>query len=512
MLNSFGNVPLGIHIDLFIQPHRIPEDEWKEVYKESLQIIKFAHLMDSYRPKGSDHFYAQETRHIDNIYDRGFGGWKTHGSMATGSNMDCFCLFDDIDYYRELVPNDENDHHILDEFLNELEPHGYIKIWDSATNGEDAHIYLLAVACLICDRFPNATHVCGDITCEQMEYVHKWLSLGLDIPIEKPLYIRPAGLIAALREAGIPEDELLFNFFALNLCKYNRALGVELEKEVGIELVRKHYLEELMPYEDENGNTFVWAWVVREYLSLGFDFEMLCKTVMTDIDGCHVQPEDFMRMLLDMKLHLPKPEGNSNVIYYDTSKVPDCKIRSSPLITRIVRAHIPLADIEAVFSKVLGAPFSAAEILQDRDYALPTGGILSEAQKAERRFMDFRERKLYDINSRSELMNYTSWSEVEPTLRQEVIDFFRELQSNYETPYHVLSMDAEGRRDWFNKNYNILITEDVEKEIYLHCNNDEYIRPFIALYASRGDRVLRHVALFNPVFRAAFWELAKQEL
>jgi hypothetical protein len=93
-------------------------------------------------------------------------------------------------------------------------------------------------------------------------------------------------------------------------------MGEYLRAQFKPETFENYYREKLKPFRKMEKSLYLNRATVKEYLTMGYDLQTLCRLVMTDPEGNQISPEDWMRELLTMKLH--QPEKNTE----DYTKAP----------------------------------------------------------------------------------------------------------------------------------------------------------------------------------------------
>ena len=97
-------------------------------------------------------------------------GMEIKGELVTGSTMETHFIPRTFGVERPVADIGES---MLTFYLDEPEQYGLTQpdaawILYNKTQGTPAHIYLLAIACIFCDAFPDATSLTGDITAGQV--------------------------------------------------------------------------------------------------------------------------------------------------------------------------------------------------------------------------------------------------------------------------------------------------------------------------------------------------------
>jgi hypothetical protein len=535
---------MGIFIQLHIAPERIEPKAWKDVYKESLQIVKaFPFLM---RVQGEDGcYYAKRSEHTKNL-DKGYSGWGSDGDMRDGPNTEYYQLIDDIQYYRERCGRygvEDSAGEVLLDALRDGSgegryPQQTIDIWGNKSQGKLSHIPLLAVACLICDRFPDAAFVDGDISAGQCRRAVRWANERLKQPIRVPTTADMERLLPRLKAAIPDELECLKSFFEVSLEGKNAKVGAFLQKEFSPETMAAYWREELKPYHREDG---IDRRNMREYLVLGLDFPTLCRLAMTDPEGNRLPPEEFMRELLKCKLHVPSKEtwdySKTSRERGDDESVDDVEdlLRKAWMSmfggsNRNVDAYLPLEKICQGFQAALGTDFDAVGLAK---------GILQEDKPDEesaqsvfyddpnsvfqQRIEEVKEKQKveaeYDISRIEDLMDFCqyedgSYSSVMPRIDEWMVKNAQALRGFAEETWDEFSaLDAEGRAKWFRDYYRILIPEKLHKKILENIMDDDYIRLYTAAYRidcrDNDIHTLAHALLWNEDLLRYYWDRAE---
>ena len=290
-------------ITLNIQPHRIDSSQWKAVYEETLLLLPHCPFMDSYRPEDSKHYYACRTRHRENLFGCGCGGWQVHGDLISGRQMPSCCLYDDIEYYKNKIERPEPDAGIFHAALNPKEKCGILRIWDADTVGFELQHYLLGIAILICDRLPDAAAITATASPAEFESSADWVNSFWEKPVS-PLYMHNIPkLFSNLRNVGIAEDRLFSEIYNI----YSKDADSETGKAILDNLEFEHILncvEGELTCASRHDYLSLSAYLIRFYLNCGFPFEPLCQRLFMGPCGLGAFPEAFARMLLGMKLHI----------------------------------------------------------------------------------------------------------------------------------------------------------------------------------------------------------------
>lgn len=529
---------MGIFINLSIVPDRISAGKWSEVYRETLILLEHFPFLDRVKAENG-YYYAARAKHCIDVNDC-YAGWHVAGDMCTGSTMESFCLIDDIAYYQNKTRMYEaNDQDIL---LNDLSSEIMVEgpptawVWGAKTQGRPAHLYLLAIGCLICHRFPNAALVSGDISAAQCHKAVEWANQYLGSPIDVPVTADAARLLPRLLSSGLKECDILAAFYQLTLEPCHGEMGDYLRANLPEQIIEQYYKQELQPRERSENKLYLKRSAVKEYLGLGFDLSTLCRMVLIDTDGNKLQPRELMKVLLEMKLHVPFDEK----VLYDFVSSP--KDRGSAEIetvnglmlsalfaihggrNRNVAAYIPLEEIVFTFESVVGiGDYNAmvAELLEEIE--------ASKAYKHQNELYDgansiYREEKQrcemetdeaqYDIVRREDVISYCEGNTIEPGIHAGLLNYAKQLREIGEKNYasYVKGLDEVTRKEFFHKSCRVLIPKEIEDMFFAKIMEDKYIVRYVGLYSVEvPDSVSWAIRgfLWNPELLDHYWAIAE---
>lgn len=534
---------MGVFLNLSIVPDRISSEEWFAVYQETLILLEKFPFLDSVKA-GNGYCYAAQSAHRENVLED-YAGWCVVGDMHNGSHMESFFLISDIGYYKKKVHECEtNKQDILCCGLSEelkVEEPPSVWVWGAKTQGQPAHLGLLAIGCLLCHRFPDAAYVHGDISAAQCQRSVEWANQYLEEPIDVPVTADAKRLLPRLMASGLSERDILPAFHQLTLEPCFGEVGACLRENFPTRVIEDYYKERLLPHERREGKLYLNQRSVKEYLELGLDFRALCRMVMVDPDGNLLTPRDFLKVLLGMKLHVPLDEKT----IYDYVASPkdrgtaEVETVSSMLLralfaihgagNRNVAAHIPFNEILSVFEEVVGTGdyrLMAEELLEEIDTSIVNKNQNDVYDGPESFYRTSRERDKenaekedtqvnYDIASPDDVICFEDGDTVEPKLHDCLINYASQLREIGETTYReaVKEMNESMRKKFFHHHYRILIPKEIEDRFFSRIMKEEFIVRYIALYSVEvTDGIYWAIRgfLWNPALLDHYWELAGQ--
>ena len=507
---------MGVFLHLSISPHQISAEDWKSVYAETLNLLEKFPFLDV-ESNENGYLYAQPSAHREDIIGR-YAGWRVCGDMISGDTTEYFYLVDDIEYYRENGGG----------------------VWCGKTQGAPAHIPLLAIACLICHRFPDSTKVSGDISASQCRRAVGWANHYLEVPIDVPIDAEFERLLTALYADGVDDEALLDSFFERTLQACTAEMGAFLKERLASSLLESYYKKELIEAWKHDEVRLVWLMeCVEEYLELQLDFHTLCCLILDPSEGIGLEPRVFMEKLLTRNLHVPVEErGHCDTkrshVSRDDGGVDTVQSLLEMALAAFMRArkpnvnaYLPLEQICAGFESALGSGdymSMAQELLQDRQNAmghdlqnLLSSGADGYVEQSSEVCEKSDETDTYEISTMRETILYREGDTIAPHIHGKLLSFMRQLRElcNDEFMDDFLNMSEEERKRWFYEHYKILIPKEIEDMFFSRIMDNDYIRRYVVLYGVRVDlRIEAEVRalLWNPELLDSYWMLSTEEV
>ncbi len=495
-------------INLKIIPQRISSAEWENVYQESLRLVEAYDFMDRVGTvrNGRKYFYAEKTKDRENLDGRGCHGWRSVGDMRTGDNTEEYLLFEDIcAYMPEDGAQDGQEDILLDGLWEGKGGSGRNpscgNIWGGKSQGEDSHIYLLAIACLISYRLA----VSGDISAGQCRKAVRWANQYLGEPIGLPVTGQRKLLAGRLKRSPLPRERLPETFLALTLEAKDGKMGEFLREEFGEGLLLAYYRKQFLQYKASQRG---FAFLLKEYLEMGFGFRELCQMAVSAPDGMRVQPEDFLRRVVESKLHIKEKET------YDFTKtsrergadegVDDIKrlfAKTLGLIcgaeNRNVNAFYPLesirADCKAAFGQACDVDRLLGQLLEEEKEGFVGTGLQALLydgadsifrQEVSRARKEMEAGKKYDVTTYREMVDFVPGCRVRPELERDLVKNLQMIQYFAEGDFEEFRrLDRIGRENYFIENNRfILLRREVWERIFEKVMDDAYIIRFYGMF------------------------------
>ena len=203
---------MGIYINLDIKPNSITKEEWNDVYNEAVILLNKYPFMDIERKKIGDITIPIVTRARE-LYDEEKNSkyFRVMGDMKSQKRAESFYLYNEMKCLNERAV-DSGD--IIKDYLANNEEEIY-SVFDSKTQGEDYHSYVLAIAALIESRFKDRALVHGDVREEQAEMAIEFANKHLKEKINIPVVLDAKALMGRLRKIYNDEAAVLNSFLNL---------------------------------------------------------------------------------------------------------------------------------------------------------------------------------------------------------------------------------------------------------------------------------------------------------
>ncbi len=537
---------LGIFINEDIIPGRIKKKDWESVYTESLKLVEDFPFLDKVVKEtdlGNRYVCAEHTKERNDIF-RSYTGWRSLGDMLTGDNTEDFEMYRCLDDYN--VTGEDNGADILTmEILNDkysgikvIDREAVSMVFGGKTQGELSHRYLLGIACLISDRFPEAAYVSGDISVGQCRAAVKWANGLLDKPIGLPVQCDARRLlkrIMAFEGADGLGGKILDIFFKLSLENRDKGTGDAIRELVPQECIRDYFLSHFLKEKEFLSSE------VRKYLGLGFSLEGLIKLLVTDPDGYGLPPNEFFDILFGMQVQVGDKEtydvteGDRNSESSDDVSMQFTRMFGimGGAYNKNVDCYIPLDEIREVCKKEMGTLCEVDTEIRDaldrdkakrRDKESASNQIQQQLydddnsefrQKVEQARKKNEENKKYDIRRMENIVCYKPGDTFEPELEDVLtamsgqIHAF-DIKSRFD---EFVKLDQSGReKELIEMDDTVLMPDRTWDRILENIMDDEYILRYYSIlsvdvtYQRQYEFI--HRTLMNPDFLDYFWEKA----
>lgn len=536
---------MGIFLNFTLAPTRISPSEWEQTYEDALKIADKCDLLDKIIAERNGVRYAFSRKTTERIvYDKGLG-FAAYGTLTSGYNMEDFALFRSLDFYQNELNKPEDPDNGVDILLENWysddvgdfkipRPNHAENIWGGKTQGDPAHMVLLAIACLFADRFPKAVTVSGDITAGQCNAAVRLVRECLGIDIQPPVRCRPDALSQRIRSAGIPEQHQLDAFFSLYLGSLTGEVGEILSEAFGEEMLYQHFRNK-MAKNHEKGYRIDSE--IKDYLLLHLDFANLLRMMVSDEEGCQMTLDAALTMLFSYNIHVPRDKKECDTPLPSISENGDSEAVGSVygLLGRAffsmiagrnknLPVYVPLSNIraacrpldkdsDALIDRLLQG--QEPDERQEQVYGNGEDSIMNQmrnriAGDIERE----EENSKYDISRLSDCLSFQPGMTIEPSYERNLVGCLRqvrEFDANGEGFGRFCGMDREEREKWFmRQNCYALLRETVWNHIFEHIMENGYIHRYFLIFLidcsyQRSGEVFQAL-MCNPELTDILWE------
>lgn len=321
---------MGIFLGFSIAPERITQKEWEKAYEQALIIAGKCDLMDKVVSQRNGIPYAFAKKTAERELRSGELGFLVCGTMTSGYNMEEFCLYRKLD---DNCPKDRKPDNKEDILINDCqnsvdgirENPGVYYRWGGKTQGREGHLPLLAIACLLADRFPNAVSVNGDISAGQCKIAQKIVKDCLGIEIQLPVCCQAEALARRMKNTGISGEKQLQCFFKLYVGSLTEDIGRILQNVFSEELLYDYFRGEFVEAHEKYQN---YRTLFRDYFLLGCSLSDLLKILVSDENGCKMSLEETLKLLFSYNIHVQFSDKNctdvlsANQVSGDTDLTP----------------------------------------------------------------------------------------------------------------------------------------------------------------------------------------------
>ena len=419
---------MGVYIFLNVDPS-VTQEEWKKVYEESLV------LLDAF-PLGEIADFEIEgvmTRCVVPTKEREFDfsyhkdkkdiriGWNAHQDYDLLTGAEEFGLRRNRDFSKENEGNPYYD--AITCMIEEIEDQTCY-VFGNKTQGESYHMYILAIACMICDRLKNKAYVHGDITYGQckkaVEMANQYLTDPIGLPdqcdLEK-LYTR----IHSLKIDPVREIKYLDELY---LGRHDHQMKEIMEKYYTLEQIKAYWINKM-----DNRLT------LREYLLMDFELSQYClwfKEQINQLDNNEGQKalQEFIEQIMESKLYI------QNKDYEDELEIdPDEDMPYSiyTIMAQLVFGagrnmaidrYIPLDELIELLEKVFGDLMDVRKYIKEymekeQEEENPSYSLKQVFNKAKQ---EITEEAKYDIFNFEDLLYFKTGNTILPQLEKAIIN------------------------------------------------------------------------------------------
>ncbi|MBQ3164903.1 MAG: hypothetical protein IJC02_10300 [Lachnospiraceae bacterium] len=524
---------MGIFIHLDISKS-VTAEEWKKVYIESLKLVEAFPLadIDKMEYAGDTVTCIVPTREQESVsFFRGKSiGWAAAGDYETRKTAEEYF------FPRDLIDETKIDESAGDAMMGEVSAYSSLNyddprcckvysLWDGKTQGEPYHMYLLAIACMVEDRLGNKAYVYGDITRGQCQKAVQMANQYLEKPIQIPARCDMNRLYERVDKLPLSKEEKLSVFKGCYLGKLNAEYGDYIRKHFDKNTIYsfwenrfRGYSIQMLGFQD----------VLKEYLSMAFDIEELCKlSTMQDKEG-QPQYEEFVEMIMDSKMHVKEKNCDDYLeIDQDDEEAYSIWTLMAGFFFRgaknqKVDRYVPIdeirtalrnglrdkCDVDAIMDAYLEREAAAGQISISDKEELPEEQLQEmckiDSSEVFTQLMNkqcakyMEERENYTISEWEDLVSYQYGDSVRPNIQRSLAKLYRFYNSVLEEKWYQELMEKTAKcRCTFlmQQNRKILIRDKDWRHIFSEIEKkpDNYARYYPMVRVNAGDSKVNHI-------------------
>lgn len=419
---------MGIFINLAVSK-AVTEEEWEKVYEETVELVEKLPLAEVQKVEihGIDTLCVVPTKERELYFgSQKIKGWRTSGDKESLGFAECFSMYKNF-VSMHLLNLDAGDAilGVIPEYLEEDNNDSKFKqvyrLWGSKTQGEDYHIYLLAVAALLEDRLKEKVFTFGDVTKGQFKAAVKIANEYLEHPIGLPVSCDIKLFFERVSKLPIEEVQKMKVIEEFYLGKKDKELGDCIRQYFKAEVIRKYWKKEFR--ECQIGSRG-FKHIFQKYINWGFELSELFEIVDFENGDKKENCEKFISTILDSKLFL-KQKRTIDPLVVDVEEERPYSVAT--LFAQVlfggaknttVVSYLPIERIEEILEKNLGADWDVKAYIK-------TYLKKEEKQDISDQFLDFmeeerekliQERKEYDITDYDLLRFYETGDTILPKI------------------------------------------------------------------------------------------------
>ena len=482
---------MGIYIYGEIAPTKIDTKAWERTYEDTLKLVSYGRLAEC----EFKYINGMRVPCVVPTVEKN-GCWSATGDMVAGKCIESFRLYKDINHYikntndiaiqnpaLELLYNRK----VRDKKLDDM----FSLYFCNKTQGNNPHMILLSIACVITNDFPEAAIVHGDITHAQCVNACKLAEKVLGRRINLPLQYDFERLYAALKNEGYTDYDLFKRFYSIYSGWADKAY---------IEFIHKVFPEEyFIRYYSEKINSWPLDIVAKEWLERELSLDGLFEVYKSLYSG-NSALQTLINTLIIGQVHIKEKTIYDFPEQSEYNEIPD---DVSMLFARfmakltgysryIIDAYIPLKELKAEF--ISAFPSYDVRGMFDRAFLNSKNTKVEELYNQVFDLSDTIEKKAYDI---SDLRYMFLWDEskmVEPMLWNRMQELVRAADERGREAILGLFKKPENRLAYICKyiNMRFALPENLAEKILTKYTDDSYIAKYIGLLSMPFDELDKH--------------------
>lgn len=435
---------MGIYLPMFVS-NSITEEQWNEAYQEALQMAEILPCLDisNVTPKGYPIICGIRTHEREGR--NGERGWHTVGDCETFGNAEDYSMhrkrqtkfflnepYDALFYVASLrLSIDPDDERVKNKAT---------QIWGAKTQGERYHMYLLAIACRLEERFPKLFAVSGDITQGQCLKAAEIASKVLGRTVSAPDCCYPDRLWNRVQEFPLVDTEKVEAYMELYCGAKDGELGKFLRETIDGSILQSYWKQMLGMYVP---GCIGYSEQLRDFLSMGFELSDACAfSRMKDEKGKSCL-KAFVDSVMQSELHIEKKD-TVDPLSIDPNQSSPYSIWTlmAQFVFRGVHnwrvdRYMPLEDIKKVLCNALSSEGDTDALVdkwiraEKRKQKKSEKDPLAKPDVAFKESMDSlsdelsQEEKTYDVHKCFQLRHYEPGNTITPLILHNTLRLYR---------------------------------------------------------------------------------------
>lgn len=492
---------MGIYIYGEIAPTKIDKSDWEKTYEDTLKLVEYGRLAECEYKYINGYKIPCVVPAVEKD-----GCWSATGDMIAGKCIEHFGLHKNIAHYTRNI-KDININNPALELLYNRKTVGKTNIDDmfktyfsSKTQGNNPHMILLSIACVISNDFPEAAIVHGDITHAQCvkacELAEKVLVRHIDLPIQYD-YER---LYSSLINEGYTEFELFERFYTI----YNGWVD-----EAYIGFIQDKFPEEyFIRYYTDKIKSWPLDIVVKEWLERKLSLEGLFEVYESNYTG-NKSLQDFINILILGQIYIRDKTIYSFSEKSEYDDIPDdidmmlarFMAKVSGYSRYIINAYIPLKELKAKF--IYAFPSYSVRDMFDKALSNNSNSKVEGLYRQVFNLSDELDEKSYDINDLRFLYLWNDSKTVEPTLWNRLLAFVRTAEKLGRDAVSGLLKESNDRLAYICKYLGkyYALPEELAEKILTKYTEEDYIAKYIGIFSipfnSMDSHKICHVLMMS---------------
>lgn len=507
---------MGVYIYFNANPRQINHREWENSFADAAKIARAGCLCTIKEHEIKGHCYYAGVPSVPED-DDGVIGLTISGELRTGSTMETHFIPQTFGVETPAASSAS----MLALYLDEPEQYGLEEpetahILFNKTQGTAGHIWLLAMACVFCDTFPDATYLGGDITAGQVYRALRLAEGALGRKLAPPVAYDLERLLPRVRELAHGDEPMTARLFfeiyqGLRDDEFNRFVAENFSLDTLYTTFRARAKDESI--QD----------ILRAWLLLDQPLRKAAQMLVVDKEGPKHKPEVFMRAVLDAKLHIEDKSDYDAAHADNRNEEPDdvemLFARAMAMMfgirNRAIDRYIPLEQLKADCAAVFGDRCDVDALFADAEAALAADKVRQASAEIYGKIDEMaEEQKDYDIVEMEDMFNWTEESATDPNLLDALTKFWSQAYSvTAELRATFFDSDRDERIDMLAAlgRCSALLPNKTWKKLFANVmDNGKLLRYLILLGIEWNDRSISEMARVLLYNNALYDEITRR--